>query len=189
MRNQPETLHEYNIPRLNWWFLISSALFVGCLVLMIWADYSGGRITWLGLRGDRQWKNYQQKFYALEKKRLAFDAQAAEVKANEAGLGKLQDDLKAAREQLAGKKDEEAKLQDEVNRVQVESSFITRQFTMEKATRDQYRSFYEAALERNNLNQDAPEVREWKEKAEKQNQRVSDLDLRKQAADAKLQAA
>jgi len=97
----------------------------------------------VGLRGDRQWKNYQQKFYALEKKRLAFDAQAAEVKANEAGLGKLQDDLKAAREQLASKKDEEAKLQDEVNRVQVESSFITRQFTMGKATRDQYRSFYE----------------------------------------------
>jgi cytochrome c2 len=189
MRNQPETVHEYNIPRLNWWFLITSVLFIGCLVLMIWADYSGGRITWLGLRGDRQWKNYQQKFYALEKRRLAFDAQAAEVKANEAGLGKLQDELKAAREQLAGKKDEEAKLQDELNRVQVESRFITRQFTMEKATRDQYRSFYEAALERNNQNQDAPEVREWKGKAEKQNQHVADLDLHKQEADTKLQAA
>lgn len=58
MRNQPETVHEYNIPRLHWWFLISSALFVGCCLLMVWTDYSGGTISWLGLRGDREWKNF-----------------------------------------------------------------------------------------------------------------------------------
>ena len=189
MRNQPETIHEYNIPRLNWWFLISSLFFVGCLILMVWADYSGGRIGWLGLRGDRQWKNYQHEFYALEKKRLAFDAQAAEVKAKEAGLTKLQDDLQKTRAELAGKKGEETRLQDEVNRRQVESGFVTRQFTMEKATRDQYRSFYEAALERSGLKEAAPEVREWKEKAETQNALVAKLDLQKQEADARLQAA
>ena len=71
MRNQPETVHAYNIPRLNWWFLIASALFVGCFVLMIWVDYSGGELPFLGLKGDRQWKNYQREFYTLEKKRLA----------------------------------------------------------------------------------------------------------------------
>ncbi|HUJ71772.1 MAG TPA: hypothetical protein VLZ30_05975, partial [Verrucomicrobiae bacterium] len=189
MRNQPETVHEYNIPRLNWWFLISSAFFVGCLILMVWADYSGGRIEWLGLRGDRQWKNYQRQFYALEKKRLAFDAQAAEAKAKEAGLTRLQGDLKKTREELAGKKGEEAKLQDGVNRLQVQDDFITRQFTMEKATRDQYRSSYEAALERNGLNEEAPEVREWKGKAEAQNALVAKLDLQKQEADTELKAA
>jgi mono/diheme cytochrome c family protein len=189
MRNQPETVHEYNIPRLNWWFLISSVLFVGCLILMVWADYSSGRISWLGLRGDRPWKHYQREFYAIEKKRLAFDAQAAEVKAREAGLTKLQDELRKTRAELAGKKGQETKLQDEANRRQVESDFVTRQFTMEKATRDQYRSFYEAALERNGLNEDAPEVRDWKQKTEKQNQLVANLDLHKQDADAKLRAA
>ncbi|HUI07720.1 MAG TPA: c-type cytochrome [Verrucomicrobiae bacterium] len=189
MRNQPETVHEYNIPRLNWWFLISSAFFVGCLVLMVWVDYSGGRIEWLGLRGDRQWKNYQREFYGIEKKRLAFDAQAAEVRAKEAGLTRMQGDLKKTRAELAGKKGEETALQGDVHRLQVEDDFITRRFTMEKATRDQYRSFYEAALERNNLNQGAPEVQEWKAKAEAQNQAVAQLDLRKQDADGKLQIA
>ena len=68
MRNQPETVHEYNIPRLNWWFLISGFVFLLSLVLMIWADYSGGYIPWLGLHGDRGWKQYQREFYTLEKK-------------------------------------------------------------------------------------------------------------------------
>ena len=70
MRNQPETVHEYNIPRLNVWFLVSGALFLLCLVLMIWVDYSGGRISWLALRGDREWKNYQAEFFTVEKARL-----------------------------------------------------------------------------------------------------------------------
>ena len=86
MRNQPETVHEYNIPRLNVWFLVSGSLFLLCLVLMIWVDYSGGRISWLALRGDREWKNYQREFYAMEEARLAADEKAAEVRANEAGL-------------------------------------------------------------------------------------------------------
>jgi mono/diheme cytochrome c family protein len=189
MRNQPETIHEYNIPRLNWWFLISGFVFLLSLVLMIWVDYSGDYIPWLGLRGDRGWKQYQREFYALEKKRLAADAKAAEARANEAGLGKLQDDLKKTREDLAGKKAEEAKLQAEVDQVRVEDDRVTRDFTMEKAKRDQFRSSYEEALERNNMNMDAPDVREWKGKADSQNERVAQLDLDKQTVDAKLQAA
>jgi cytochrome c2 len=189
MRNQPETLHEYNIPRLNWWFLLSGAAFVGCLVLMIWVDYSGGELRWLGLRGDREWKQYQRAFYDIDKKRLAADAKAAEGRANEAGLTKLQEDLKKTQEQLAGKKWEEAKVQAEAEAANVTASLITRQFTMEKATRDQYRSFFEAALERNNLNEQVQEVREWKRKVEEQNKKVDELDLQKQTVDAKLQEA
>lgn len=189
MRNQPETVHEYNIPRLNWWFLLSGLAFLGCLVLMIWVDYSGGELRWLGLRGDREWKQYQRAFYEIDKKRLATDAQAAELKANEAGLGKLQDELKNTREQLAGKKGEEARVQSEVKDARVAADLITRQFTMEKATRDEYRSFYEAALERNNLNEQAPEVRDWIRKVEEQNKKVDELDLQKQTTDAKLQEA
>jgi cytochrome c2 len=189
MRNQPETVHEYNIPRLNWWFLISGFVFLLSLILMVWVDYSGGYIPWLGLHGDRGWKQYQREFYTLEKKRLAADAKAAEAKANEAGLGKLQDDLKKTREDLAGKKTKEAKLQADVDRLRVEDSLVTRDFTMQKATRDQLRSFYEEALERNSLNKEAPEVRDSMEKADAQNKRVAQLDLDKQKADAKLQSA
>src|SRR5438552_18065071 len=107
MRNQPETLHEYNIPRLHWWFLISSFLFVICCVLMVWTDYSEGEIRWLGLRGDREWKIYQKDFYDLEKKRLAADAKAAELRAQEAGLDKIKADLEKAGKDIAGKRDEE----------------------------------------------------------------------------------
>ena len=189
MRNQPETLHEYNIPRLHWWFFISGFVFLLSLVLMIWVDYSGGYIPWLALHGDRGWKNYQREFYQLEMKRLDNDAKAAAARANDAGMTKLQDDLKKTREELAGRKAEEAKLQADVDRMRVENSLITREFTMEKAVRDQYRSSYEEALERNNMKKDAAEVREWTDKADAQNERVGKLDLLKQDADAKLQAA
>ena len=178
MRNQPETLHEYNISRLNWWFLVSGFVFLLSLVLMIWVDYDGGYIPWLALHGDREWKNYQHQFYALDMKRLAADAKAAEVKANEAGLSKMQDDLDKTKKELEGKTVEEAKLQAAVDQAKVEDDLITRQFTMDKAVRDQERSLYEEALERNNMNMDAPEVRESKDKAGSQNELVAKLDLR-----------
>ncbi len=186
MRNQPETLHEYNIPRLNWWFLISSALFVGCLLLMIWVDYSGGKIPWLGLHGDREWKNYQRAFFALDEKRLASDEQAGELRANEAGLKKFQTDLANTKKELASKQGEEAQVKQEVEDAKVDDDIKTRTFTMEKAVRDQYRSFYEAALEETGDNTNSSDVQEWKDKAEEENSKVNRLDLRKQAADTAL---
>jgi len=189
MRNQPETVHEYNIPRLHWWFFLSGFVFLASLGLMIWVDYSGGYIPWLALHGDREWKHYQGEFYTIEKKRLADDAKAAEARANEAGLGKLEADLKKTREELSGKKVEEAKLQAAVDQMRVDDSLITRKFTMEKGVRDQYRSSYEEALERNNMNMDASEVRDAKDKAESQNDYVNKLDLQKQDTDGRFQAA
>ena len=179
MRNQPETLHEYNIPGLHWWFLITSAIFVGCLVLMVWYDYYG----------DRRWKDYQREFYKWEQKRLDADAKATELRAQEAGLDKIVADLAQADKDIAAKRIEEEKTKAEVESLKVQNDFITREFTMEKALRDQYRSFYEGALERKNLNAEDPEVVEWRDKVEVQNALVDKLDLRKQDADAKLAAA
>jgi cytochrome c2 len=189
MRNQPETLHEYSIPRLHWWFLLSGFLFLLTLALMIWVDYSGWYISWLALHGDRGWKPYQREFYALEEKRLAADEKAAEARANEAGMGKMQEDLKKTIEELSGKKAEEAKLQADVDQMGVEDSLITRKFTMAKGVRDQYRSSYEEVLEGNNMNEGAPDVRDAKREAEMYNHEVAQLDLDKQDADAKLQTA
>src|ERR1041385_7097478 len=179
MRNQPETLHEYNIPGLHWWFLISSAIFVGCMVLMVYYDYYG----------DRHWKDFQREFYKYEEKRLAADARASEVHAQEAGLDKIKADIGKAEQDLVAKHAEEEKAKAEVATLKVQDDIITRTFTMEKALRDQYRSFYEGALERKNLNADDPEVVEWRDKVEIQNDLVDKLDLRKQEADAKLAAA
>ena len=189
MRNQPETLHEYNIPRLHWWFLISSVLFVGCCVLMVWVDYSGGEIKWLGLHGDREWKKYQREFYEMEKKRLAADAQAAGLRAQEAGLDKINADLAKANQNLAGQRDEEQTAQAEVSKLKVTDDLITREFTIQKASRDEYRSLYEAALERAGLKSEAPEVVEWHGKVAAQNELVDQLDRRKQEADANLAVA
>lgn len=189
MRNQPETVHEYNIPRLNWWFLFSSLLFLICFVLMVWVDYSGGEIRWLGLKGDRQWKNYQREFYELERKRLAADARAAEIRAQEQGLDRLRAQEKELNEKLAAQHDRIRAKQAELARLRVEADRITRDFTMEKATRDEVRSFFEAALVRHNLNEDHPEVRTWRRRVQNQNRLVDELDLEKQAADAKVAEA
>lgn len=189
MRNQPETLHEYNIPRLNWWFLLSGLAFLGCLVLMIWVDYSGGRISWLGLHGDRQWKNYQREFYDIERQRLAGDAQAAELHANEQGLDKLKAERATIEEQLKSKLTEKAAASSEVAQASTAQFMVNREFTMRKADRDQDRSFYEAAMERAEMNADNPEVRALKSKVEQLNATVTQLDLDKQAKDAALAAA
>ena len=77
MRNQPETRHEFNIPRLHWWFFISGGILFLTLILMIWVDYSGGYLNWLALHGDRTWKPYQREFYKQDAKRLAADAKAS----------------------------------------------------------------------------------------------------------------
>ncbi|MCX7916075.1 MAG: hypothetical protein N3A53_07210, partial [Verrucomicrobiae bacterium] len=189
MRNQPETVHEYNIPRLNWWFLGSSLLFLVCLVLMVWVDYSGGEISWLGLKGDRQWKNYQREFYQLERKRLAADARAAEIRAQEQGLDRLLAQEKELNNKLAAQQELIRAKQEELARLRVEADRITREFTMEKATRDEVRSFYEAALMRHNLDEDHPEVRTWRRRVQNQNRIVDELDLEKQTADAKVAEA
>ena len=42
--------------------------------------------------------------------------------------------------------------------MRVDDAMITREFTMEKGVRDQYRSSYEEALENNNMKMDAPDV-------------------------------
>jgi mono/diheme cytochrome c family protein len=189
MRNRPETIHEYNIPRLHWWFFVSSALLLGSLLLMIWVDYSGGEIRWLGLRGDREWKPYQQQFFELEKIRLAGDARAAELRANEAGLERFRKELVAARQELQARQQEEAAVRAQAERIRVEAALVTREFTMAKATRDEVRSFYEAALERNALNMDAPEVRRWLTRVTQQNRVVDELELQKQEVDLRLEAA
>jgi cytochrome c2 len=189
MRNQPETRHEYNIPRLHYWFLGSSLLLLGCLALMVWVDYSGGEIRWLGLKGDRQWKNYQREFLELEKKRLLSDAQAAEMRANESGLKKTEEQLLQATKDLESKRDEEAKVRAELDKVKVRAFLVNREFTEEKATRDEVRSFYEAALARKQMNSQDPEVQDWLSKVTNQNRLVADLELKKQAADADLAAA
>ena len=119
----------------------------------------------------------------------AADQKAAEIRANEAGLTRQKDDLAKAEKDLAAKKDEVAKLTAEANRLRQEAFLITRQFTMEKATRDQVRSEYEGALERNHDNAEAAEVQGALRTVKAQNNLVDGLDLDKQKADAKVAAA
>lgn len=188
MRNQPETKHAYNIPRLHWWFLGSSFLLLLCCALMVWTDYSGGALKFLGLRGDRGWKKYQRDFYTLEKQRLAADAKAAEIRANEAGFTKQKENLAKAKQDLDAKHAEVARLTAEADGLKQAAFLITRQFTMEKATRDEVRSLYEGALERNHHDTEKPEVQTALRTVKKQNALVDDLDLDKQKADAKVAA-
>ncbi|HUK83336.1 MAG TPA: c-type cytochrome [Verrucomicrobiae bacterium] len=184
MRNQPETLHEYNIPRLHWWFLISGALFVGCILLMIWVDYSGGEIRWLGVRGDRSWKQFQKEFYKIDQKRLAADVKASEVRAQEEGSEKILAELAQATKELAAKRAEEDAAKVSADALKVTDDLVTRQFIMQKAIRDQFRSSYDEALERANLDSEARDVVAWRDKVKAQNEFVDKLDLRKQTADA-----
>jgi len=157
---------------------------------MIWVDYSGGYAPWLALHGDREWKKYQHQFYAVDMKRIAADAKAAEVKANEAGMSKMQEELAKTKLELEGKKPEEEKITGRCG-----SSTGGRRpdhapvSPWKKPCATRSGPCTKRLSNANNMNMDAPEVRESKDKAESQNELVAKLDLRKQQADAKLQAA
>ena len=66
MRNLPETVHEYNIPRLNVWFVVSSFLLLLCVFWMVWDDYM------------REWKPYQRQAKVFEAQKLQGDRVIAE---------------------------------------------------------------------------------------------------------------
>jgi cytochrome c2 len=95
MRNVPETIHCYKIPRLNWIFVLFSLLFVLSMVWMIWFDYIG----------YRKWKDYQREFQTIEAAKLRRDVQEAELKAEQAGVKKIEEEILAEEKLVAANKD------------------------------------------------------------------------------------
>src|SRR3990167_5566909 len=98
MRNVPETVHEYNIPRLNVIFVATSLLLLGCVVWMVWRDYK------------REWKPYQYKAQEFERLKLVLDIHQEENEAEQANLAELVGQKFEAEQRLRAEKDKQFEL-------------------------------------------------------------------------------
>jgi cytochrome c2 len=186
MPEAPKTRHVFNIPKLHWVFFLSSALFAVCVLLMVWVDWSGGELKWLGLRGDREWKNYQMEFKEIEREKLAADIKFAQLQAQKEGLDKLHAELEAAEKQIEERRADAQRVTAQLERLRIEADLINREYLAEKAKRDEVRSIFEGLLEQTQFDYENPRVKAMQARVLAQNEKVDRLELHKQDADIKV---
>ena len=133
MRNQPETTHEFNIPRLNWIFAALSLAFLASILWMIYDDW------WI----KKPWKNYQLTFQKLEAEKLAKDSLNAESRAKQLGL----DDINARLKAMSLKENEVADALKTFDAKRVAYDVADRAFKFEKSTLDNKKYLYNNAYE------------------------------------------
>lgn len=138
MRLQPETVHEYNILRLNWIFAGCSLLFLACVGWMIYDDWEI----------KKPWKQYQREFAQIEARKLTEDAVRAEQRAQQLGLDEIQEQLAARNAELAGKKEAVETKRGEWQQARVAFELLDRDSKFEKANLDAQKYLYDAAYER-----------------------------------------
>lgn len=143
MRNVPETVHEYNIPRLNVIFVVTSLLLLASVVWMVWYDYK------------REWKEYQGKTQEFEKLKLILDVKAAEDKAQGANIEQMRLELKQIEVKLSESHGNVAKLAAEEALLKTALDVATNTYQAGKSILDQVVSQYDGMVE---LNPDDPRL-------------------------------
>src|SRR5438132_756983 len=172
MRNLPETVHEYNISRLNVIFIISSLLLIGVVVWMGWDDFM------------REWKPYQRQAKQFEQQKLLEDRAAANKKMEEAGFSTATNNLAQAETQLKANKAQVQQLQDQLNRINEDLAVAKNRYSSAKAKLDESKSQYDEAVEFHQENK----IEKRLEGMHAQQQIVGDLDLKVQDLDAQKAA-
>ena len=181
MRNVPETVHEYNIPRLNVIFVVTSLLLLGSVVWMVYRDYT------------REWKTYQNKSQEFEKLKLILDVKGAETKAQEANIDQLLLQLRETRQKLDEEHGIVAQLAVTESLLKTALGVATSEYQAQKSNLDQLVSQYDAMVE---LNPDDPLLSKKMEQIKRQRemllQRKAVMDAAKtnhDTADAQLAKA
>jgi len=135
MRNLPETIHEYNISRLNVWFIVSSFLLLLCVFWMVWDDYM------------REWKPFQRQAKQFEAQSLRADRVAAKKKAEAAGYSTVTNKLAQADAFVRQHAGQKAELEKQLERVNIDLSVQYDIYSAAKALLDQRKSEYDEAVE------------------------------------------
>ncbi|MBI4024709.1 MAG: c-type cytochrome [Verrucomicrobia bacterium] len=135
MRNLPETVHAYNIPKLNVLFIVSSVLLILCVIWMLADDFY------------REWKPYQRQAKAFEIQKLREDRAAAEKKMEEAGFAGITGKLAQEETKLRANAGEIARLRADLERIRANLAVQKIKYATEKALLDQRKSEYDEAVE------------------------------------------
>ncbi|MBI5396118.1 MAG: c-type cytochrome, partial [Verrucomicrobia bacterium] len=134
MRNQPETQHIYNIPRLNRVFLWSS---VAALLVTVWMIYS----DW-----DREWKVYQEENKRIEAEKVRQDLEAARQSAK-LDAERLDAEIRKQQTTVGAKGGELAAAEAAFEKADVAQKNADVEFKFAKADLDALKSGYEHAAE------------------------------------------
>src|SRR5262252_7152221 len=123
--------HHYDIPKLNRVFTWTAVLLTAIFVWMVYADY------------QRDWKTLQRVFFRLD----AVKTRDAAIQAREKAYGderdKLVEQLRAARQEVAGHKATLDKLQRQVQDLDPRIYLADQQYKFTKASFDAERYKYE----------------------------------------------
>ncbi len=135
MRNLPETVHEYNIPRLNIWFIVSSVFLLLCVFWMVADDYL------------REWKPYQRQAKLFETQKLLEDHAVMEKKLAEAGFDTVTNHLAQAETSVQQHASQIEELEKKLERIQVDLDVKRNEYATQKALLDQRKSEFDEAVE------------------------------------------
>lgn len=135
MRNLPETVHEYNIPRLNIWFIVSSFLLLLCVGWMLADDYF------------REWKPIQRQSKKFEIQKLTQDSAAAEKRMQEAGYADITKRRDEAAALIESHKSRHEELSAAFDKTRAALEIKKIKYAAEKAKLDEYKSTYDGTVE------------------------------------------
>ena len=127
--------HAYNIDFLNVVFAASSLFVLFSTVWMVWDDY------------DRDWKNYQRQFTALEMEVARANLAEVQQGVDLARVTELSGQRDAAEQQLSSNATSIAEVEDQLSEVERELFVATQDFNFTKAIYDVDRSACEVRRE------------------------------------------
>lgn len=127
--------HAYNIDFLNVVFAASSLFVLFSTVWMVWDDY------------DRDWKNYQRQFTALEMEVARANLAEVQQGVDQARVAELSGQRDAAEQQLSSNATSIAEVEDQLSEVERELFVATQDFNFTKAIYDVDRYAFEVRRE------------------------------------------
>jgi mono/diheme cytochrome c family protein len=133
MADKKSVGHAYNIDFLNVVFAASSLFLFLSVIWMVWDDY------------DREWKNTQRQFAALEYQVTQASLQQAAGSVDQGKLTQLQNELAAAEQNIAANQQKVDELRGQIAVIDARFYREQQEYQFAKATYDQDRYDFEAA--------------------------------------------
>lgn len=135
MRNLPETVHAYNIPRLNVLFVLFSLALLATVGWILWDDYY------------REWKPYQRQAKRFEEVKLQQDRAAAQKKLEESNYTEVTNHVAQAEAALKQRQSEIDQITKKRDKVNGDLLVKANEFNTAKAKLDEKKSKYDESIE------------------------------------------
>ena len=131
MADKKSVTHAYNVDFLNVVFAASSVFLFVTVIWMVWDDF------------DREWKDYQRRFVALESEVTGLDLQTAREGVDEQRLEELRSGRAAAEQALASSQQQVDELDGQLAEIEADLYLANQNYNFQKADYDVARYAFE----------------------------------------------